>query len=604
MIGSRRRLGLLLAGACLALLAGWAFLIEPQRLQVRRLSLPLPGLQHPVKIFLLSDVDFPSSARRERKVLEAAAAFRPDVVLVAGDLLDRVENVRSAGIAKAAAAWVCRMGPRAYLAAGEEESPDSATLARWWEPLGLRLRSNQAIPLRIGDDVLDLFVADRRLDAPPWALMRDGTRPCAVQTGRFVHGTLQSREERDWMGTETTLAFRLGAPESYLDLHLGWMPGDGSSAREGFKVGRYEEEPAFRLAHGGRREATGFTPRVGVWTRARLRLAHEGDRTVFRARFWEEGLPEPTGWQGTLAVQDSKGPAPPIRGSFAVGSRRGSRAIADLRVTDLAGNVLQAETFTDAAAFRARWQDDSLLERWQATRDPSRPAILLAHHPDVVLDARQAGGTLPDLVLAGHTHGGQFRLPFVGPVWNSTQLGRHFDAGLFHVRGLPLYITAGVGTSIVPARFLAPPDVVCLTLQPADAVARNASLSTFPAAFRGMASRTWIATGTLAAARFAWHRRFRASGEGCCPGRAVTCATTTSPSTSSGRPTTAASSTAGSSRSTSSISRGLMRWAPDLIISRLRPTTQKKPSASRRPRSPVWKPAASSTSAVAAGSPQ
>ena len=54
MIGSRRRLGLVLAGACLALLAGWAFLIEPQRLQVRRLSLPLPGLQHPVKIFLFS----------------------------------------------------------------------------------------------------------------------------------------------------------------------------------------------------------------------------------------------------------------------------------------------------------------------------------------------------------------------------------------------------------------------------------------------------------------------------------------------------------------------------------------------------------------------
>ncbi|HET9300128.1 MAG TPA: hypothetical protein VFO11_09285, partial [Candidatus Polarisedimenticolaceae bacterium] len=450
-----RRARLLLAGACLAaLLAGWAFLIEPQRLQLRHVTLPLPGLRQPVKVFLLSDVDFPSSARRERKVLEAAAAFRPDLVLVAGDLLDREENVRDPRVVRAAGEWVARMGPRAYLAAGEEESPDSAALAKVWEPLGLRLRTNQATTLPIADGALQLFVADRKLDPPPWALAHDGTRPCAVQTGRFVHGFLVYREERDWMDTETTLAFRLDAPETYLDLHLGWTPRDGSRARRGFKAGRYAEEPAFRLAHGGQREKTRFSPRIGVWTRARLRLSREGDRTVFRARFWEEGRPEPQGWQGTL-VDD--GPERPVMGSFAVGSRSGGRAIADLRVTDLSGAVLLQRTFSDPVRFREDWQDSSVLERWQRTRDPALPALLLAHHPDIVLDARRAGGALPDLVLAGHTHGGQIRLPFLGTVWSSTQLGRHVDAGLFHVGGMPLYITAGVGTSIVPARFLAPP---------------------------------------------------------------------------------------------------------------------------------------------------
>jgi predicted MPP superfamily phosphohydrolase len=58
-------------------------------------------------------------------------------------------------------------------------------------------------------------------------------------------------------------------------------------------------------------------------------------------------------------------------------------------------------------------------------------------------------------------------------MFTSTSLGRRLDAGLFRVGGVPLYITAGVGTSIVPARFLAPPEVVLLTLEPAEAVARR-----------------------------------------------------------------------------------------------------------------------------------
>jgi predicted MPP superfamily phosphohydrolase len=56
--------------------------------------------------------------------------------------------------------------------------------------------------------------------------------------------------------------------------------------------------------------------------------------------------------------------------------------------------------------------------------------------------------------------------PWLGPLYTSTWLGRSFDRGLFRVAGTPLFITAGIGTSIVPIRLGVPPDVALITLLP------------------------------------------------------------------------------------------------------------------------------------------
>jgi len=181
-------------------------------------------------------------------------------------------------------------------------------------------------------------------------------------------------------------------------------------------------------------------------------------------RFWEEGRPEPATWSGGLDVHPTQGR---LLGTLAIVGRRGGRAISDLRVTDLQGKVLFEDRFDDLSTFRSRWRDSSRLELWQRSRDRSRPALLLVHHPDTLLDSLRAGGALPGLIVAGHTHGGQIRLPFIGAPFTSTHLGRKYDRGLFRIGGIPLYITAGVGTSIIPARFLDPPELVLLLLEPA-----------------------------------------------------------------------------------------------------------------------------------------
>ncbi|MHB1938054.1 MAG: metallophosphoesterase [Acidobacteriaceae bacterium] len=93
----------------------------------------------------------------------------------------------------------------------------------------------------------------------------------------------------------------------------------------------------------------------------------------------------------------------------------------------------------------------------------SEPVILMAHEPDYADRVVKHGGV--DLMLSGHTHGGQVRLPFVGALY-TPPLGRKYIEGLFHLQnGLQLYVNRGIGTVGVPLRFDCPPELTLLTLR-------------------------------------------------------------------------------------------------------------------------------------------
>jgi predicted MPP superfamily phosphohydrolase len=95
------------------------------------------------------------------------------------------------------------------------------------------------------------------------------------------------------------------------------------------------------------------------------------------------------------------------------------------------------------------------------------PIVLLCHAPDYVDDllAIPAGRAL-SLVLSGHTHGGQIRLPMIPPL-NLPQLGRKYIEGFFRFGNLQLYVNRGLGTVGVPVRFNCPPEIALLTLRSA-----------------------------------------------------------------------------------------------------------------------------------------
>ncbi|MCX6086716.1 MAG: metallophosphoesterase, partial [Caldiserica bacterium] len=68
------------------------------------------------------------------------------------------------------------------------------------------------------------------------------------------------------------------------------------------------------------------------------------------------------------------------------------------------------------------------------------------------------------LVLTGHTHGGQVRLPLWGDRLTAVLEGAPFVRGLYQVDGIPLYVSQGLGTSVLPVRFFCPPEVTVFTL--------------------------------------------------------------------------------------------------------------------------------------------
>jgi predicted MPP superfamily phosphohydrolase len=98
---------------------------------------------------------------------------------------------------------------------------------------------------------------------------------------------------------------------------------------------------------------------------------------------------------------------------------------------------------------------------------PLEPVILMAHEPDYALQVLKYGGV--DLMLSGHTHGGQIRLPFIGtPRPMLAKGGRRFVHGHFNVGPMQLYVNRGIGTVKVPVRFLCPPELTLITLQPVE----------------------------------------------------------------------------------------------------------------------------------------
>lgn len=93
--------------------------------------------------------------------------------------------------------------------------------------------------------------------------------------------------------------------------------------------------------------------------------------------------------------------------------------------------------------------------------------VFLHHYPEL---AAATAGRGPDLALAGDTHGGQVRLPLVGPLLEMKRRGTYYDQGLHRVGALSLYVNRGIGMEGGTAprvRFLCRPEIAILDLVPA-----------------------------------------------------------------------------------------------------------------------------------------
>jgi len=92
------------------------------------------------------------------------------------------------------------------------------------------------------------------------------------------------------------------------------------------------------------------------------------------------------------------------------------------------------------------------------------PKILLGHSPDIV---DQLDGARFDLILAGHTHGGQVNLPFFDGAWMLNGPSSQYVKGLYDVHGSPMYVNRGIGTAKIPIRLGARPEITVFTFHAA-----------------------------------------------------------------------------------------------------------------------------------------
>ena len=145
-----------------------------------------------------------------------------------------------------------------------------------------------------------------------------------------------------------------------------------------------------------------------------------------------------------------------------------ARELARVDITVLMDDILSLEDPETGAAVQILGYEDLSSGRMpafaalHARLAPHVATLSLSHSPDAFPDSQ--GGA--PLMISGHTHGGQVRLPFLGPILLPITHQR-FDRGWFVDGARHLFVTSGMGTSLPPLRFLVPPEVVILRLVPA-----------------------------------------------------------------------------------------------------------------------------------------
>ena len=112
------------------------------------------------------------------------------------------------------------------------------------------------------------------------------------------------------------------------------------------------------------------------------------------------------------------------------------------------------------AGFGDLWTRGQHINQVLAKAPPGVTVIGLTHNPDIF---PQLPSYVP-LLLAGHTHGGQVTLPVIGAAVVPSDYGQKYTAGHIYENGHHLFVTTGIGTSILPVRFRVPPEIAVLTI--------------------------------------------------------------------------------------------------------------------------------------------
>jgi predicted MPP superfamily phosphohydrolase len=143
--------------------------------------------------------------------------------------------------------------------------------------------------------------------------------------------------------------------------------------------------------------------------------------------------------------------------------QRVKRSLENAGITTLENDAAKIErdgVIIWMAGIGDKWAGAPDIASTLAKVDDSAPIIVLTHNPDIFpsIPAKVA------LTIAGHTHGGQVSLPILGRPIVPSDYGQRYAAGHIIEGSKHLFVTTGVGTSILPVRFRVPPEISLLTI--------------------------------------------------------------------------------------------------------------------------------------------
>lgn len=140
----------------------------------------------------------------------------------------------------------------------------------------------------------------------------------------------------------------------------------------------------------------------------------------------------------------------------------------EVAVLEKAGARLRILGMVDHLSLDPGWEKTFADAKRTVEASGSGDLIVLQHSPDIFPVIHASNGTIsPDfrLMLSAHTHGGQVRLPFLGTLIVPSNYGDKYARGHISENGGDMFVTTGVGTSVLPFRFGVPPEIVALTIR-------------------------------------------------------------------------------------------------------------------------------------------
>ena len=472
--------------------------IEPNRIKIETVTIQsekfakdFPGL----KIVQLSDLHMKQMGKKQERIVAMTNNLNPDLIAITGDFIyhniafesPKTENLLQTlnEITKFCSQLKARYG--VWAIRGNNEFSNDKEISNEFlskmKAAGIRVLANQRVQLKIAGTPIyllgtDYTQFDEDMVADFYVEKQD--------TNNYVYyaGYSEKNSYSHFYRSDTTLwqnyifTGRMMINTLRGGIGVTFYSQFDRGYDKFYRLRRYQQEPNFHFSpHGtkltGGNFDTGIAPECDTWYWFKIKVETRPARTLMKAKIWQNGRQEPVDWQA-VAFDDS---TTRIKNG-AVGlwsAKHGHHCFDDLKVINFGYDgktkLLMQEDFNSHKGVGriegdvVGWVDYSGPEEAISVVAKGLPdsvfKILLVHSPDLIHEAVKED---IDLVLTGHTHGGQICIPLYGAPFTQTELGRKYAGGLFRFGRTWLYVNRGLGTIFIPLRFLSPPEITVINL--------------------------------------------------------------------------------------------------------------------------------------------